>query len=172
MFPKTWLLCNRFPSITIILSCKPGTTLAYGDWWTIRSCRLSRKLAWELVLYVRGHGWLDCTVRRIRYHTWYGTWNAAIILAGELGKPSASYLVGKVGWPSAASNTSVDPIPSCALSTISRTISVFSIALILDVSPFVTSIAVVFLAILPFSFLPLASIILIFVLVAPAAQIF
>ena len=172
MFPKTWLLRNRFPSISIIFSCEPRTTFAYSDWWTVRSCRLNWKLSWKLVLYVRGHGWMDCTVRRIRYHTWYGTWNAAIILARELGEPSAFHLVGKVGWPSAASNTFIDPIPRRAQSTIFSAISVLFVALILEVSPLITSIAVVLLAILPVTFLPLASVILISVLIAPAARRF
>ena len=172
MFPKTWLLRNGLPSISIIFSCEPRTTLACGDRWTVRRCRLNRKLSGKLIWYMRGHGWMDCAIRRTRYNIWYGTWNAPIILARELGEPSASYLVGKVGWPSAASNTFVDSIRRSAQSTIFGAIYVVLIALILKVSSLVTSIAVIPLTILPFPFLPLASVILISVLVAPTARRF
>ena len=131
MFPKTWLLRNGLPSISIVFSCEPGTTLACGDWWTVRGCRLNRKLSGKLILYMRGHGWMDRTIRRTRYNTWYRTWNSPLILARELGETSASYLVRKVGWPSAASDTFVDSTRRCAQSTIFGAISVFFIILIL-----------------------------------------
>ena len=131
MFPKTWLLRNGLPSISIIFSCEPGTTLACGDWWTVRGCRLSRKLSGKLILYMRGHGWMACTIRRTWYNTWYGTWNAAIILARELGEPSASYLVGKVGWPSAAFKAFVDSTRRCVQSTVFGAICVIFTSLLL-----------------------------------------
>ena len=132
------LFCNRLPIVTIVFSRESRASFAGGQWWTVRSGGLGRKLAGKLILNMGGHGWV---FGRGTIESWY----RPIILARELRETRACNLIKEILRTPAGSN----PLVRCIFRSSQAP------ALLFSLDPLLKSLNILITAIRSFCLIPL-----------------